>query len=365
MLNSAQNAPYDQLGGDHQIRVLPGQRKAPFYRLGGGDVIERAVTTLFAHFKATPDLIHFLPDSNSAGYTAEVEWNVQLWLTDILGGPMTYNGPNVAALFGKPNVAPDIWARLDGLIAEALQDAGAPSPAVDETRELLGAALGLSPRKSDTVFPSAWRDESDSPIAFHDEAVAVHLSDTELSTPMSTGNHPGLAVTASNLRQEARAIEESARALLGLTEVLDTLADRATGHGADAPVESIASAVADADGAARMVEHGLAVLGAAREVADGPGRSREVSAALGHLMDLARRTNQLVLDASLRAVEDEVCGAATELMTRTGALRMVLAAQVTGLAEEAQGVSRKLEHGAITAGRFAELREAMRDPSAI
>ena len=81
-------------------------------------------------------------------------------------------------------------------------------------------------------------------------------------------------------------------------------------------------------------------------------------------MELARRTNQLVLDASLRAVEDEVASAATALMARTGAVRNGLSAQVSGLAEEAKGVSRQLERGASTAVRFAELREAMRGPSA-
>ncbi len=499
--------------------MLSSVQNAPFDRIGGLDIIERAVAHLFTSFRTTPDLMPLLPDGVDIGNTGDVEWQVQLWLTDILGGPMKYDGPQLAALFGYQNATPEMRSRLGGLIIEALQAVGAPAAAVDEARDVLNGALAATPfspvpgsavaaqpeaqprsefaiawQTNDPDFPIAWRDDTEAqqrgaliaqlkaqadeqqmlvlfpdangefwfgnvasehamarladwlpggfdpeqgvsgtlffpdvverraifnhpdslpikkricfgpetvmlevrairndkgqvvcpqivweifhtmaPVAAIEEPMAVQMTETVSaparapvagSTTRPATNSPRLAETADGLRQEARAFEASARELLGLTGLLDTLADSAESSGSGAAVGSLAAAVADADGAEQMVQQGLAAFEAARSVADGPGRSREVSAALTQLMELARRTNQLVLDASQRAVEDEVAAAATGLISRASALRSVLATQVSGLAREAESVSRQLEDGANTAGRFAELREAMQAPTA-
>ena len=430
--------------------MLSSVQNAPWDRLGGLDTIERAVAALFTRFRESPELRPFLPDPIPED-TSEEEWQVQLWLTDILGGPVTYDGPEVTTLFRQQQVGPDIWGRLAEMIAESLQAADAPLPAVSEARPILEAALsGTQPggpaKPGSTLdfgdepnFPIAWRDDSEAqkrqdtiarlkaeaealptPVMFPDatgelwfgnvasaralarlasflpdgfdvtqgipsalffpdsaerqalfsnlnalpfqkricfgqetvtlevtavrdeqqrilcpqlswevfhtmapleavaEPVAAPVPEVApapaVHSPKSTAAvSSGLVGTASDLKREARAIEESAQALLGLTGLLNTLAERAEGHGAGSPATSVEAAMADADGAARMVEQGLAAFEMAREVAGGPGRSSEVTGALEQLMALARRTNQLVLDASLRAVEDDVAGCSEHL----------------------------------------------------
>ena len=500
--------------------MLSSVQNAPLDRLGGLDTLERGVAILFTRLKATPELMPLLP-SGADNDSSDAEWQLQLWLTDILGGPMRYDGPDVKFLFHQEQAGPDLWSRFGGLIGDSLQATEATPSAVYEARQLIDAALAAASgaaassariasaaaaaAQARPSFAVAWGDEPDFPIAWRDDAEAqrrtaiiarLKLEAEALPTPtmfpdakgeLWFGNaacthavarlgawlpddfdpaqgipatlffpdvterqalfsnlntlpftkrvcygpdtvtlvvsavhdeqhrilcpqiswevfntmvplemldqpaapavaapHPvpprpmpemapiahqapasaGLNETATNLKLEARAIEQSAQALLGLTRLLDSLADRAAGQSSNAPVASLAAAVADADGATRLIEQGLAAIAAAREVSGGPGRSPEISGALDHLMELARRTNQLVLDASLRAVEDDVAGAANALLARTGAVRSGLAAQVNGLTVEAQAVAQQLEKGAATAGRFAELREAMRGPAA-
>lgn len=114
---------------------------ASFERLGGGDTLTRAVALLFARLKAAPALQPLLYDGSIPANSAEVERQVRLWLTDRLGGPMSYDGPDVAGLCRQLQVDSERWNRLVRMAGDALLAAGAPSSAVDEARVLLLAAL--------------------------------------------------------------------------------------------------------------------------------------------------------------------------------------------------------------------------------
>lgn len=355
--------------------------ESTFDRLGGLEVIERAVTQLFDTIRDNPGVRALMPSTVDMQNPVDTAWQVQLWLTDVIGGPMKYDGPELTSLFGEHLATRERRLRLSGLIIEALQAVGTPTAAVDEAGRRLDAVLAAWPASPESVrlqdhaapkfavdpdqstdFPIAWRDESAATTAEPARVESIEAPAVRAETPSRpapTSHDGGLVKTADDLRSEAQAVEQSAHALLDLTALLNSLAENATDRGSTPATSSVAGVLADAGNAEAMVQQGLAALEAARSVAEGPGRRREVSQALTQLMELARRTNQLVLEASQRAVEEEVADAAHALIGRAGALRSVMATQVAGLTEEAHSVAAKMAQGASTAGRFAELRAAM------
>ncbi len=176
---------------------------------------------------------------------------------------------------------------------------------------------------------------------------------------------PASPPAAHALRQEARALEASARGLLGMTQLLDALADQVAGQGSGAVVESLEAAREAGSEILRQAEQGVAVLAAARQVTADAGRSARVTHALRDLAGLARRTNELVLDASLRAVEDDLRGATEAVLLRAGGVREVLTTAVAGLTPELQQLARRVEGERLTVQRLAELRESLREAPAV
>jgi methyl-accepting chemotaxis protein len=166
------------------------------------------------------------------------------------------------------------------------------------------------------------------------------------------------------IRQEARALETGALALQHLSELLDALADQAVAGPSGTPGASLAGLGEESDAAARLAAQGLAALEAAREVAAGEGRSDAVGVALDRLMAVARHTNQLVVDASLHALEDSVGGEVNELLGTVAALRAGMASGAEALAVRTQALAQQLAGAVSHAGRLTELRESLRGPVA-
>ncbi len=591
--------------------MLNDARNAPFDRLGGFDTLQRAVGLLFARLRAAPHLLPLLLDGSIPGNSADAEWLVQLWLTDCLGGPMSYDGPDISGVCRQLHIDQERWDRLVGLAREALIAAGAPPAAVDEASGVLRAALpgqdattmnggeitgpgthaaaamrqaaesvvaaagcsdwnlfvldadlvlidqneaacatllrrdadlrrafghGATELLGESVlrfhpapgqlpglvgeterlprdatwsfgrvtwrarvfalspagpkrpgFAIAWRDESETyrratiitrlkaqaeelpiPVMYPDaegelwfgnaacehalarlapwlpphlnpatgipgalffpdaaerrslfmtrealplkkrmtfgpETVSllvsavcddeqqmvcpqvtweiVHSIVPAVSAPAPAPSAPadgptlpgevtpssgyprprGLTEVSSELRREARALETSALALSSLSEVLDALADQATGDAAGPPGGGLEHALESGDAVARLAEQGLAALDSAREIASGAARQRAVAAALGQLMEIARRTNRLIVDASLSVVEDSMSDSVGLLLDRAAMVRAAVDGDAGALAMQAQEVARQLAQSVTTAGRLVELRESLRD----
>ena len=586
--------------------MLNAARNALFDRLGGFDTLQRAVGLLVARLRAAPHLLPLLLDGAIPGNSADAEWLVQLWLTDRLGGPMSYDGPEISGVCRQLHVDQGRWGRLVGLAGEALIAAGAPPAAVDEARGVLLAALpghdattvpdggasgpgthaavamrqaaesvvvaagcgdwnlfvldadlmlidqneaacaallrrdadlrrafglGATELLGESVlrfhpapgqlqglfgeterlprdatwsfgrvawrarvfglpaagperpgFAIAWRDESEAyrrqtvitrlkaqaeelpiPVMYPDaegdlwfgnvacehalarlapwlpphlnpatgipgalffpdvaerrslfttrealplkkrmtfgaETVSLLVSavcddDQQMLCPQVTweivhsitpavsapapvvgpalpgevtppSGHPrprGLTAVSSELRGEARALETSALALSSLSEVLDALADQALGETVGPPTDGLGHALESGDAAARLAEQGLAALDSAREIAAGAVRQRAVADALAQLMEIARRTNRLVVDASLSVVEDAMGDRVGLLLDRAAMVRAAVDGDAGALAMQAQDVARQLTQSVTTAGRLAELRESFGD----
>jgi truncated hemoglobin YjbI len=125
-----------------------------FDRLGGFEAIEQAVQHLFARLAADPALCHLLPE----GDRAEACWQAQLLLTDRLGGPMAYDGPEPARVRARLGIdAAEASALLEHIL-RSLATAGADSTALAGVREVLlalgrEAGLGTSPVAPPTAPP--------------------------------------------------------------------------------------------------------------------------------------------------------------------------------------------------------------------
>jgi len=171
----------------------------------------------------------------------------------------------------------------------------------------------------------------------------------------------GLSEVSMALRREARAVEASAQALFSLTEVLDAMADRAGGEATGQSPARAENLVESGAAALCLAEQGLAALDAARELTSPDARQRAVGATLDQLMTIARRTNQLVLDASLSVVEDSMGTGVENLLDRSATVRQAVDGELGGLATQAQDVARQLAQAIGTATRLAELRESWRD----
>ncbi len=113
-------------------------RNALFDRLGGFDGVDRAVHRLFERLAADPALRGLLP----VGGLGDAHWQVQMLLTDRLGGPMAYDGPDPALFRSRLGIDADQAGRIEAHVLAAFQDGGASPAAIDELRRALAEAAG-------------------------------------------------------------------------------------------------------------------------------------------------------------------------------------------------------------------------------
>jgi hypothetical protein len=184
------------------------------------------------------------------------------------------------------------------------------------------------------------------------EPACVPVSSAAETPPSGHPRPRGLTEVSDALRREARALSS-------LSEVLDALADQAAGEGAGEPSNGLQHACENGVAAARLAEQGLAALDSAREIAAGAARQRAVADALGQLMEIARRTNRLVVDASLSVVEDSISDSVGLLLDRAAMVRAAVDGDAGVLVTQVHDVAQQLAQSVTMAGRLAELRASL------
>jgi truncated hemoglobin YjbI len=121
----------------------PSTQNGLFERLGGYDAIERAVGRLLPRIASDPSVAGLLP----SGRHDDLRWGLQLLLTDRLGGPMAYDGPDLAQLRSSHGIDAAGWRALLGHTLACLAVEAADPASLEEARialERLGASLGLA-----------------------------------------------------------------------------------------------------------------------------------------------------------------------------------------------------------------------------
>ena len=113
----------------------PVASSTPFDRVGGFDVLARAVGRFIARLSEAPALARFA----GTAVREDTRWRLQLLLTDLLGGPMAYEGPDPAEL--RHSLKIDVTAFDAGvtLLTACFVDVGASPAAIDELRSTLGS----------------------------------------------------------------------------------------------------------------------------------------------------------------------------------------------------------------------------------
>jgi truncated hemoglobin YjbI len=106
-----------------------------FDRVGGFDVLAKAVGRFIARLSEAPALAHFA----GPAMREDARWRLQLLLTDLLGGPMAYDGPDPAELRHQLKIDAHGYDAGVTLLTACFVDVGAPREAVDELRSTLGA----------------------------------------------------------------------------------------------------------------------------------------------------------------------------------------------------------------------------------
>jgi truncated hemoglobin YjbI len=91
-----------------------------FDQVGGFDGVDQAVNRLFAGLAAAPDLSRLLP----SGDTGEARWEVQMLLTDLLGGPMSYDGPDPRVVAGRLDIESGVSGTLLDRTVASFVEAG-------------------------------------------------------------------------------------------------------------------------------------------------------------------------------------------------------------------------------------------------
>jgi truncated hemoglobin YjbI len=130
----------------HGTSVQPGL----FDRLGGVDAIERLVSRLLPRLAGEPALASLLPTGNQDA----LRKGLQLLLSDRLGGPMAYDGPDLAELGNRHGIDAASWRALLGHTLACLAVEAADPASLEQARgvlEALGASLGLGPAGTMTV----------------------------------------------------------------------------------------------------------------------------------------------------------------------------------------------------------------------
>ncbi len=121
----------------------PGAAVTAFDRIGGFDLLARAVGRFIGRLAEVPGLVRF---AATAG-REENRWRLQLLVTDLMGGPMAYDGPDPAVLRHTLALDAATFEAAVALLAACCVEVGAPSVAVTELSSTLrgfGAKLGLT-----------------------------------------------------------------------------------------------------------------------------------------------------------------------------------------------------------------------------
>lgn len=177
------------------------------------------------------------------------------------------------------------------------------------------------------------------------------------ASPTSAGAAATPHAAAALLRAEARAVEAASSELQRLIRLIDAAADAAEGHGHLTP---------SADGeplpeAIRLAEAAVEVLRTAREAPVAPGRREAVTRALETISDIARRTNQLALDAALLAVQDDAMQAADGLREDARSFAVGLRERIEVLGGRTERSAESLRQAMTTAARLEQLRAQFAD----
>jgi hypothetical protein len=170
--------------------------------------------------------------------------------------------------------------------------------------------------------------------------------------PVERASSPSAPAAARALRAEARAMARVSEELQTLARLLEGTADHAEGHPhlvVGGPMEPVPEAV-------RLVEAAAAALVAMRELPPSSTRGGAMYRTLDTLTGIARRTNQLAMDAALLAVENDAVETTEALREEAQALSQGLGERVRALNTRAQGSFEALRLAMATAARVEQWR---------
>lgn len=128
-----------------------------FERVGGFDALDQAVPALLQRIAADPMVATLLP----AGAGEDLRWQVQFLLTDLLGGPIAYDGPEPGALRTARQISEAQAGRLLAHAIDSLAATGVAGGLLDDCRTALLALLARAgfhleaPRPAEPALPPA------------------------------------------------------------------------------------------------------------------------------------------------------------------------------------------------------------------
>ncbi|MBK8005472.1 MAG: hypothetical protein IPK12_16510 [Gemmatimonadetes bacterium] len=108
-----------------------------FERVGGFDALDQAVPALLQRVAADPMVATLLP----SGVGEDLRWQVQFLLTDLLGGPIAYDGPEPGALRTGRQITEAQAGRLLAHAIDSLAATGVAGGLLDDCRTALLALL--------------------------------------------------------------------------------------------------------------------------------------------------------------------------------------------------------------------------------
>lgn len=123
-----------------------------FDRLGGFEAIERAVVRLVPRLAEDPSLNGLV----QPGKHDELRWQVELLLTDRLGGPMAYDGPEPAHVRDRFGIDGARWGTLLSHLLECLSAECGDAATVGEAERILhqlGSSLGFNATQTAAPVP--------------------------------------------------------------------------------------------------------------------------------------------------------------------------------------------------------------------
>ena len=193
-------------------------------------------------------------------------------------------------------------------------------------------------------------------IVHRTQAVPPPAAPAEEPTTGSLPPRGAVAAAAAGLREEAQAMESAITELQVLSRLLHTAADEAEGQSHLTAPPSIRASVPDA---VRLAETAVALLAAVRE-SQPPGAPRGSQAeALEALTAIARRTNQMALDAALHAAHEQAVLAAGDLLEETRAFAEGLRGRVEALTTRTEASAEVLRRAVSGAAHLEQLRTAL------
>jgi truncated hemoglobin YjbI len=180
-----------------------------------------------------------------------------------------------------------------------------------------------------------------------DRAAPAPEPSAEPAVEMTSGSAPG-----QSLRAQARTLESATQELQTVIRLLDTAADELDGQSHVAPA---AEAVPVSE-AARLAEAAESAFAAARQAQPASARRGELARAVGTITGIARRTNQLALQAALLAVQEDASQAAEELREESRVFAGEFLDRLRSLSGQAQASAEALRQAKASAARLEQLR---------